>query len=106
VEKESKLLGIIYVFSEEALWNMLKHYNISVQMIDPLPTDNLGFMSGVTVTTNHSFVKFHGRDSKHRYNYLYSKEELKPWASKVKMLQKDTPVISLISTIIMELRLY
>ena len=26
-------------------------------------------------------------------NYLYLKEELEPWASKVKMLQKETPVV-------------
>ena len=26
-------------------------------------------------------------------NYLYLKEELEPWASKVKMLQKKTPVV-------------
>jgi uncharacterized protein YecE (DUF72 family) len=50
-------------------------------------------MSEVTVTANHSFIRFHGRDSKHRYNYLYSKEELKPWVSKIKTLQKETPVV-------------
>ena len=26
-------------------------------------------------------------------NYLYLKEELEPWASKVKILQKETPVV-------------
>jgi uncharacterized protein YecE (DUF72 family) len=72
---------------------MLKHYIIAAVMIDSPPDDNLGFMSEITVTANHSFVRFHGRDSKHRYNYLYSKEELAPWASKVKMLQKETPVV-------------
>ena len=72
---------------------MLKHYNIAAVMIDCPPNDNLGFMSEVTVAANHSFIRFHDRDSKHRYNYLYSKEELEPWASKVKMLQKETPVV-------------
>ena len=72
---------------------MLKHYNIAAVMIDSPPNDNLGFMSEVTVTANHSFIRFHGRDSKHRYNYLYSEEELEPWASKVKMLQKETAVV-------------
>jgi len=62
-------------------------------MIDSPPNDNLGFMSEVTVTANHSFIRFHGRDSKHRYNYLYSKEELEPWASKVKTLQKETAIV-------------
>ena len=77
----------------EGPWNMLKHYNIAAVMIDSPPNDNLEFMSDVTVTANHSFIRFHGRDSKHRYNYLYSKEELAPWASKVKMLQKETTVV-------------
>ena len=72
---------------------MLKHYNIVAVMIDSPPNDNLGFMSEVTVTANHSFVRFHGRDSKSRYNYLYSSAELEPWASKVKMLQKETPIV-------------
>jgi uncharacterized protein YecE (DUF72 family) len=72
---------------------MLKHYNIAAVMIDSPPDDKLGFMSDVTVTADHSFIRFHGRDSKHRYNYLYSKEELRPWTSKVKMLQNETPVV-------------
>ena len=75
----------------EGPWNMLKHYNIAAVMIDSPVEDKLGFMS--EVTANHSFIRFHGRDSKQRYNYLYSKEELASWASKVKMLQKQTPVV-------------
>jgi uncharacterized protein YecE (DUF72 family) len=77
----------------EGPWNMLKHYNISAVMIDSPPDDKLGFMSDVTVTANHSLIRFHGRDAKHRYNYLYSKEELKPWVSKIKTLQKETSVV-------------
>jgi len=77
----------------EGPWNMLKHYNIAAVMIDSPPDDKLGFMSQVTVTANHSFIRFHGRDSKHRYNYLYSKEELKLWVSKIKTLQKETSIV-------------
>ena len=77
----------------EGPWNMLKHYNIAPVMIDSPPNDNLGFMSDVTVTASHSFIRFHGRNSKHRYNYLYSKVELEPWASKVKILEKETAVV-------------
>ena len=47
----------------------------------------------MTVTAEHSFIRFHGRDSKHRYNYLYSKEELEPWVSKIKAMQNETAVI-------------
>jgi uncharacterized protein YecE (DUF72 family) len=63
---------------------MLKHYNIAAVMTDSPSSDNLQFLSEVIVTSkNHSFIRFHGRNSKHRYNYLYSKEELKPWVEKV-----------------------
>jgi uncharacterized protein YecE (DUF72 family) len=55
--------------------------------------DKLRFLSDVTVTANHSFVRFHGRDPIHRYNYLYSNEELKPWASKIRKIQTQTAVV-------------
>jgi uncharacterized protein YecE (DUF72 family) len=35
----------------------------------------------------------HGRQAKFRYNYLYSKEELKPWADKVKQISLETAVV-------------
>jgi hypothetical protein len=38
----------------EGPWSMLKHYNIAAVMIDSPPNDNLGFMSEITVTANHS----------------------------------------------------
>ena len=64
---------------------MLKHYDIAAVMTDSPISDNLQFLSKVTITSkNHSFIRFHGRDSRHRYNYLYSTEELKPWVNKVK----------------------
>lgn len=30
---------------------------------------------------------------KHRYNYLYSKKELKPWVDKVKQISTELPVV-------------
>jgi uncharacterized protein YecE (DUF72 family) len=69
----------------EGPWEMLKHYDIEAVMTDSPTSDNLQFLSKVTITSkNHSFIRFHGRDSRHRYNYLYSTEELKPWVDKVK----------------------
>jgi uncharacterized protein YecE (DUF72 family) len=62
-------------------------------MIDSPPKDKLQFLSNVTITAKHSFIRFHGRDSKHRYNYLYSKEELEPWVSKIKKIQSEIPVV-------------
>ncbi|HEY7108739.1 MAG TPA: DUF72 domain-containing protein [Nitrososphaeraceae archaeon] len=47
----------------------------------------------VTITANHSFIRFHGRDSRHRYNYLYSKEELESWVSKTKMIETEVSAV-------------
>jgi uncharacterized protein YecE (DUF72 family) len=77
----------------EGPWEMLKHYNIAAVMTDSPPQDKLQFLSEVTVTADHSFLRWHGRNTKHRYNYLYSKEELKPWADKVKQISVETPVV-------------
>jgi uncharacterized protein YecE (DUF72 family) len=57
---------------------MLKHYNIAAVMTDSPTKENLEFLSDVTVTTaDHSFIRFHGRNTKghYWYNCLYSKEE-------------------------------
>lgn len=75
-------------WNTEGPWEMLKHYNIAAVMTDSPASDNLQFLSEVIVTSqNHSFIRFHGRNSKHRYNYLYSREELQPWIEKVKEIQ-------------------
>jgi uncharacterized protein YecE (DUF72 family) len=77
----------------EGPWEMLKHYNIAAVMTDSPPQDKLQFLSEVAVTADHSFIRWHGRNAKHRYNYLYSREELKPWADKVKQISVETPVV-------------
>ena len=70
---------------------MLKHYDIAAVMTDSPLSDKLQYLAEVTVTSkNHSFIRFHGRSSRHRYNYLYSKEELKPWISKIKEMTSKT----------------
>src|ERR1041385_6607300 len=77
----------------EGPWDMLKHYNIATVLIDSPAKDNLQFLSEVIITANHSFVRWHGRESRHRYNYLYSVEELKPWIGKIKKMQMETSVV-------------
>ena len=77
----------------EGPWDLLKHYNIAAVMTDSPTKDNLQFLSNVTVTANHAFIRWHGRNTRHRYNYLYSKEELKPWVSKVKKIQLETQIV-------------
>ena len=78
-------------WNTEGPWEMLKHYNIAAVMTDSPLLDNLQFLSEITITSkNHSFIRFHGRNTKHRYNYLYSKEELIPWVDKVKEITAKT----------------
>ena len=83
-------------WSTEGPWNMLKHYNIAAVMTDSPAKENLQFLSDITITTaDHSFIRFHGRNTKghYWYNYLYSKEELKPWAEKVSQIKQQTKVL-------------
>jgi len=97
-------------WNTEGPWEMLKHYDIAAVMTDSPASDNLQFLSEVIVTSqNHSFMRFHGRNSKHRYNYLYSREELQPWVEKVKEIQGiklGTQINSNNNTIISKLRIY
>ena len=83
-------------WSTEGPWDMLKHYNIAAVMTDSPAKENLEFLSDVTITTaDHSFIRFHGRNTKghYWYNYLYSEEELKPWAQKVSQIKQQTKVL-------------
>ena len=47
----------------------------------------------IIVTANHAFIRWHGRNVRHRYNYLYSKEELKTWVPKAKKIQLEVEVL-------------
>jgi uncharacterized protein YecE (DUF72 family) len=70
---------------------MLKHYNIATVMTDSPAKENLEFLSDDTVTSaDHSFIRFHGRNTKghYWYDYLYSKEELEPWVEKVEEVKQ------------------
>lgn len=83
-------------WSTEGPWNMLKHYNIAAVMTDSPAKENLQFLSDITITTaDHSFIRFHGRNTKghYWYNYLYSKEELKPWVEKISQIKQQTKVL-------------
>jgi uncharacterized protein YecE (DUF72 family) len=80
-------------WNTEGPWEMLKHYDIAAVMTDSPERDKLQFLSETIVTANHSFIRWHGRNAKYSYNYLYSKEELKPWVDKVKKISSETPVV-------------
>jgi uncharacterized protein YecE (DUF72 family) len=83
-------------WSTEGPWDMLRHYNIATVMTDSPAKENLQFLSDITITTaDHSFIRFHGRNTKghYWYNYLYSKEELEPWIEKVSQIKRQTKVL-------------
>jgi uncharacterized protein YecE (DUF72 family) len=64
-------------------------------MTDSPARENLQFLSEVIVTADHSFIRFHGRNTKSHYwyDYLYSEQELKPWAQKVDQIRNQTKIL-------------
>lgn len=76
----------------EGPWEMLKHYNVAAVMTDS-PDPKLQYLSNVTVTADHSFIRFHGRNKGFWYNYLYSKEELEPWIPKINEIRRGTKML-------------
>jgi uncharacterized protein YecE (DUF72 family) len=80
-------------WNTEGPWELLKHYNIAAVMTDSPGQDKLQFLSEVTIAASHSFIRWHGRNGRHRYNYLYSKEELKPWVDKVNQISTETGIV-------------
>jgi uncharacterized protein YecE (DUF72 family) len=64
---------------------MLRHYNIGAAIADLSPEENLEFLSESVMTTDHSFIRFHGRNasSDYCYNYRYSNEELGSYVKKI-----------------------
>jgi uncharacterized protein YecE (DUF72 family) len=80
-------------WNTEGPWEMLKHYNIAAVMTDSPGPDKLNFLSEPIVTASHAFIRWHGRQVKPRYNYLYSREELKPWIEKIKQITTETTIV-------------
>lgn len=68
-------------------------YNIAAVMTDSPEQDKLQFLSEPIVTANHSFIRWHGRNVKPTYNYLYSREELKPWVDKINRISSVTTIV-------------
>jgi uncharacterized protein YecE (DUF72 family) len=74
---------------------LLRHYNIATVITGSPARQNLGFLSEVALTADHSFIRFHGRNETghYWYNYLYSRDESKPWVDKVTKLKEQTKVL-------------
>lgn len=80
-------------WNTEGPWEMLRHYDIAAVMTDSPDPDNLKFLAEPIVTASHAFIRWHGRQVKPRYNYLYSTEELKPWVQKIKQIETETSIV-------------
>ena len=76
----------------EGALELLKHYNIASVMTDS-PDPKLQFLAQPIVTADHAFIRYHGRNIKFWYNYLYSKQELEPWVKKVNEIMKQTRIL-------------
>lgn len=66
-------------------WELLRKFNVANTIVDEplLPPDTV-------VTTDFSFIRFHGRGSSPWYNYRYSDKEIKDWAPRVKKVAAST----------------
>jgi len=71
---------------------LLKQYNIASVMTDS-PDPTLQYLSDITITADHAFIRLHGRNEEFWYNYLYSKKELEPWVNKVEEIKKQTKTL-------------
>ena len=83
-------------WNTEGPWDMLRHYNIAAVMTDSPAKENLQFLSNVTLTTaDHSFIRFHGRNTKghYWYDYQYNNDELQPWIEKISQIKQETKVL-------------
>ena len=78
-------------WNTEGSWEMLKHYNVAGVITDSPSSEKLQFLSEPIVTADHVLIRLHGRNTKDHYwyNYLYSKEELKPWVKKVNEIEEQ-----------------
>ena len=74
---------------------MLKQYNIAPVITDSPSKENLQFLSDIVITADHSFMRFHGRNTKghYWYNYLYSQQELNPWVDKINQIKNQTKIL-------------
>ncbi len=69
---------------EEEVFKILEKYNVSYTVVDEPLLPPL-----VKVTSDFSYVRFHGRGRKYWYNYLYLEKELKEWVPRIEDLKNQ-----------------
>lgn len=91
-------------FQEKAFYDFLDERGVAWVNVDQPLFDN-SVRPADTVTGPIAYARFHGRNYEkwfaheeawERYNYLYSKEELEPWAKRIANMakEKDTYVVT------------
>jgi uncharacterized protein YecE (DUF72 family) len=84
-------------WAEQAVFDFLREHGLGYCAVDEPQFKSL--MPPIAVATSSvGYVRFHGRnyetwwkgDSKTRYDYLYSEDELKEWLPKIKQLEQQT----------------
>ncbi|MFW9957293.1 MAG: DUF72 domain-containing protein [Candidatus Odinarchaeota archaeon] len=72
----------------ESVWSLLEQYNIAHVIVDEpkLPID-------LRITTDFSYVRWHGQNEGLWYNYRYSLEELKEWLPRLEDLTNNVNLV-------------
>jgi uncharacterized protein YecE (DUF72 family) len=70
---------------KESTWNLLEDYGVAHVVVDEpkLPVD-------LRVTTDFSYIRWHGHGEKPWYRYLYDVDELEEWVPRVRALENQT----------------
>ena len=73
---------------KDDIFNLLRDFNVAYTIVDePL-------LPPITViTSDFTYIRWHGKGSRPWYNYWYKEEELKPWIPKIKELSDKVDVI-------------
>lgn len=86
-------------WAKDDVFETLRENNIAFCCVDEPRLEGLFPPIAVSTSSDVSYVRFHGRnaakwwqhgDSSERYNYLYSLEELRPWADKIRLLAENS----------------
>ena len=69
-------------------YKLLEEYKVAYCIVDEpkLPPD-------VIVTTDFAYIRWHGRNKRHWYNYLYTKEELEEWVLNIEKIQDEVKTV-------------
>jgi len=68
-------------------WKLLERYKVAYAIVDEPKLS-----PEVEVTCDTAYIRWHGRGERPWYYYLYSKEELKPWVTKVKEISAKAKI--------------